>query len=62
MMKEWGTKTLEHDLEVMGKRRIADVGKVKALRNAGWTICKIAREFVVTESEVKRVLKQEGML
>ena len=62
MMKEWGTKTLEHDLEVMGKRRITDVDKVKALRNAGWTICKIAREFIVTESEVKRVLKQEGML
>lgn len=62
MMKEWGTKTVEHDLEVMGKRRITDVGKVKALRNAGWTICKIAREFIVTETEVKRVLKQEGML
>ena len=62
MMKEWGTKTVEHDLEVMGKRRITDVGKAKALRNAGWTIREIAREFIVTESEVKRVLKQEGML
>ena len=62
MMKEWGTKTLEHDLEVMGKRRITDVGKLRALRDAGWTIRKIAREFIVTEAEVKRALKQEGML
>ena len=60
--KEWGTKTVEHDMKVMEKRKITDVGKLRALRNAGWTICKIAREFVVTESEVKRALKQEGML
>lgn len=62
MMKEWGTKTVEHDLEVMGRRRITDTGKLRALRDAGWTIRKIAREFIVTETEVKRVLKQEGML
>lgn len=61
-MKEWGTKTMEHDLEVMGKRRITDVGKLRALRDAGWTIKKIAREFIVTESEVKRVMKLEGIL
>lgn len=62
MMKEWGTKTVDHDLEVMGKRKITDTGKLRVLRDAGWTIRKIAREFIVTETEVKRVLKQEGML
>lgn len=49
-------------MEVMGKRRITDAGKLRALRDAGWTIRKIAREFIVTEAEVKRALKQEGML
>ena len=62
MMKEWGTKTVEHDMKVMEKRRITDTGKLRALRDAGWTIRKIAREFIVTEAEVKRALKQEGML
>lgn len=60
--RERGTKTVEHDMKVMEKRRITDMGKLKALRNAGWTIARIAREFIVTESEVKRCLKQEGMV
>ena len=50
MMKEWGTKTVEHDMKVMEKRKITDTGKLRALRDA------------VTEAEVKRALKQEGML
>ena len=49
-------------MKVMEKRKITDTGKLRALRDAGWTIRKIAREFIVTEAEVKRALKQEGML
>lgn len=61
-MKKWGTKTIESDNARMEKRTISDIGKLHALRNAGWTVKKIAREFLVTESEVKRAMKQEGIL
>jgi len=61
-MKKWGTKTIESDNARMEKRKIGDIGKLRALRNAGWTVRKIAREFLVTESEVKRMMKQEGIL
>ena len=61
-MREWGTKTIESDNARMEKRTISDIGKLHALRNAGWTVKKIAREFLVTESEVKRAMKQEGIL
>lgn len=61
-MKKWGTKTIESDNARMEKRTISDIGKLHALRNAGWTVKKIAREFIVTESEVKRAMKQEGIL
>ena len=61
-MRDWGTKTVEKDMAIMEKRKIADYGKLRALREAGWSVEKIAREFAVTKSEVKRVMKQEGIL
>ena len=38
-------------------REIKDLGKVSALRKAGWTINEIAKEFISTEKEVKRCLE-----
>lgn len=55
-------KQLEEAEKNFQKRKIGDIGKLRSLRSAGWTIRKIAREFIVTEAEVKRALKQEGML
>ena len=39
------------------KREIKDLGKLKALNNAGWSIEKIADEFGVTIKEVERCLE-----
>ena len=40
---------------------IRDLGKVGALRNAGWSILEIAKEFVSTEREVRRCLAALNM-
>lgn len=40
----------------MFHRTITDLGKVRALRNAGWSKRQIAEEFVSNEEEVKRCL------
>ena len=40
---------------------IKDLGKVGALRKAGWTILEIAKEFVSTEREVRRCLGELNM-
>lgn len=42
-------------------RKIADLGKVKALRNAGWSKEEIAEEFLSNVEEVDRCLKTLGM-
>lgn len=59
---EWGRKTMESDDARWRARKITDFGKLRALREAGWTVRKIAREFIVTDTEVKRAMKQEGIL
>ena len=40
---------------------IRDLGKVGALRKAGWTILEISKEFVSTEREVRRCLGELNM-
>lgn len=42
-------------------RKITDLGKVKALRNAGWTKKQIAEEFISNVDEVERCLNVLGM-
>lgn len=42
-------------------RKITDLGKVRALRNAGWTKQQIAEEFISNINEVERCLKSLGM-
>lgn len=39
--------------------KIKDIGKVKALKAAGWTLAKIAEEFGVTPQTVANTLKRE---
>jgi len=43
------------------KRRPFDVGKLGALRKAGWTVSKIADEMSVSEATVYKYMKQEGI-
>lgn len=57
----FGTDTIAIDIARWEARRIEDFGKLRALRNAGWKINKIALEFNVTPAEVKRALLKEGM-
>lgn len=40
------------------KRKAFDVGKAKALRDAGWSVAKIADEMRVSEPTVRKHLKE----
>ena len=44
------------------KRRPFDVGKLGALRKAGWPVAKIADEMQVSEATVYKYMKQEGIV
>lgn len=43
------------------KRQPFDTGKLKALRNAGWSVAKIADEMRVAEQTVRNHMKKEGI-
>lgn len=43
------------------KRKSFDTGKLKALRNAGWSIAKIADETGVSEQTIRNHMKKEGI-
>ena len=52
---------LEPQQEKRGTRKIElDMGKVKALRDAGWTLKEIADEMHVAPSTISNKLKEEG--
>ena len=49
------------DKEKKSTRKIdLDMGKVKALRDAGWTLKEIAEEMHVAPSTISNKLKEEG--
>jgi hypothetical protein len=48
--KEFGIKTYTMDHYI-------DHGKIQALRKAGWTVCQIAYEMDMTESEIQKELR-----
>ena len=51
----------EHQQEKKSTRKIElDMGKVKALRDAGWTLKEIADEMHVAPSTISNKLKEEG--
>ena len=55
-------KQLEEAKQNFQKRRIADYGKLRSLRAAGWSVKKIAEEFGCSEQTVRNVMKQEGIV
>lgn len=42
-------------------RVIEDIGMVRALRKAGWSIKKLAQEFKCTEERMVQVMRKEGI-
>ena len=42
-------------------RAIEDIGMVRALRKAGWSIKKLAQEFKCTEERMVQVMREEGI-
>lgn len=42
-------------------RVIEDIGIVRALRKAGWSIKKLAQEFKCTEERMAQVMRKEGI-
>ena len=53
--------TPESQQEKKSTRKIElDMGKVKALRDAGWTLKEIAEEMHVAPSTISNKLKEEG--
>ena len=47
--------------EKKSKRKPFDTGKLRALRNAGWSVAKIADEMGVTEQTIRNHMKKEGI-
>ena len=43
-------------------RKNIDMGKVRALLKAGWSIAKVADEFNVSDQTMRKRLKEEGLL
>ncbi len=54
-------KTLEEIEEEYRTRKIDDIPKLKSLRNAGWSLTKIAEEFRCSAQTVANTLKREGL-
>lgn len=42
-------------------RVIEDIGMVRALRKAGWSVKRIAEEFKCTEGRMMQVMQKEGI-
>ena len=42
-------------------RKPFDTGKLRALRNAGWSVAKIADEMGVSEQTIRNHMKKEGI-
>ena len=42
-------------------RKPFDIGKLRALRNAGWSVAKIADEMGVSEQTIRNHMKKEGI-
>lgn len=42
-------------------RAIEDIGMVRALRKAGWSVKKLAEEFKCTEGRMMQVMQEEGI-
>lgn len=53
--------TVEEVEEMYNTRPINDIGMVKALRKAGWSIRKIANEFRCSEGRMAEIMRKEGI-
>ena len=47
--------------KIVGKNKKVDVEKIKALREGGWTVKKIAEEMKVSEPTIYSHMKKEGI-
>ena len=54
-------KTVEQVEEAYRTRKIEDLGMLKALWRAGWSLKMIADEFRCTEGRVVEVMKESGI-
>ena len=63
-IKVLGIEEIEPDKDKPKTKRYKtkfDVGKLGALRNAGWSIAQIAEEMGVTDQTVRNYMKREGI-
>lgn len=56
-----GDKVMAKLEEDYRKRKITDIGMLRALRAAGWGIRKLAEEFHCTEEVVEKTMGREGI-
>lgn len=56
-----GTLTVEQEEAKRQARQIDDIGKLRALRSAGWDVEKIATEFGCSGQTVRNTMKREGI-
>lgn len=54
-------KQLEEAEKNFQKRKITDIGKLRACREAGWPLKKLAEEFGCSEATVYNTMKREGI-
>jgi transcriptional regulator with GAF, ATPase, and Fis domain len=54
-------KQLEEAEKNFQKRKIGDIGKLRSLRAAGWSLKKLAEEFGCSEATVYNTMKREGI-
>ena len=54
-------KQLEEAEKAYQSRKISDIGKLRALRAAGWDVDKIATEFGCSGQTVRNTMKREGI-
>lgn len=54
-------KQLDEAEKTYQSRKISDIGKLRALRAAGWDVDKIATEFGCSGQTVRNTMKREGI-
>ncbi len=59
--KNRNNKTVEDVEREYQSRKITDIGKLKACRDAGWTLKKLADEFQCSVQTVRNTLTREGI-
>lgn len=60
-MRGYNLRTMEEVEELYRTRVIEDIGMVKALRKAGWSIKKLAEEFRCTEDRMAEIMREKGI-